>query len=334
MKSKVILETGDVFEGDFFIEGEISSGQIIFDTRVVGYEKVFTSPEYYGKIVCFTYPLIGNYGINYEDLESDTLFPSGIIISEHSKIYSNFRAKCSLREFLCNKKIPVVEGVDTQYITEIIRENKGIKGVIAPADVDEIEVQNILKEKKRFYLDIKNIEKVGGPYIAVVHPAKRSEIEILKSLPFGNNLLYVSFCSEIKEVLKCAEWIYLSSAFEDEETIFKTAEIIKGFIGKIPIIGSGAGHLALALAMGGEIAREKVNHYGTNHPVKDMEKNRKYITSQAHSFIVNKNSLINRIRFINITDGSVEGISDRKNKILSTTFTPALDIVKEFFSFV
>lgn len=334
MKGKLVLETGNVFEGNLLIGDGIKTGVVVFDTRVVGYERVLTSPDYYGKIVCFTYPLIGNYGINYEDIETDRIFPSGIVISEYSEIYSNFRAKSSLKEFLKGNDISILEGIDTQYITTIIRENRGIKGAIAPATADEREIQKRMKEKRDFDFSVEEeILKEKDPYIAVVNPPRKSEISFLSLT--GKKLVFVNVgSSEIRNVLSNAKGIYLSSSFEDINYIKKTAEIISEFIGVVPVFGKGSGHLAVALALGGKISEDSVNHYGVNHPVKDIKNDKRYITEQSHSFIVEKGSVNDRIRFINITDGSVEGIADRNKKVLSVAFQPTKEIIEEFSCFL
>ncbi|MCM8762068.1 MAG: hypothetical protein NC905_00815 [Candidatus Omnitrophica bacterium] len=329
MKGKLVLENGERFEGNLFIERGAKTGMVVFDTRVVGYEKVLTSPEYCGKIVCFTYPLIGNYGINYEDIETDTIYPSGIVISEYSQIYSNFRARCSLKEFLKGKDINVIEGLDTQLITEIIRDNKGIKGTIAPLSLDEKEIFRMMKEDIEISIPVEEdvFIKKGVPFVAVINKIKKSELALLESL--GIQIIFLSDTfPEVKDALSMAKVIYLSS-FEDINSIKRTAEIIKEFIGKIPILGVGAGHLAVVLAMGGRIAEGKVNHYGTNHPVCDIKTGKKYITEQAHSLIVESKSIKNIIRFININDTSVEGIVDRDNKLISTTFQLQKEFIEE-----
>ncbi len=333
MRGKLVLENGDTFEGEIIIDGGIKTGVVVFDTRVVGYEKVLTSPEYCGKIICFTYPLIGNYGINYEDIETDTVFPSGLIISEYSQIYSNFRARCSLVEFLKDKGITVIEGLDTQLITEIVRDNKGMKGVIAPVDTDEKKLLNEMKKSiKAPAFEEKCVPVKNNPYIAAVNIMKKSEISLLDS--FGMNLVFLSDISpDVKDILSGAKGIYLSS-FEDMDSINRAAEIIKKFIGSIPVLGTGAGHLAVALAMGGRIADGKVNHYGTNHPVRDIKTGKKYITEQAHSLVMESASVKNIIRFVNITDNSVEGIADRDNKVISTTFQPQKEYIEEFYTFM
>lgn len=334
MKGKLVFENGDIFEGEIFIDGGIKSGMVVFDTRVVGYEKVLTSPEYSGKIVCFTYPLIGNYGINYEDIETDEIYPSGIIISEYSRIYSNFRAKCSMEEFLKGKGVTVLEGLDTQFITEKIRNNKGMKGVIAPFETDEKEIFKKIKEETKISIlsEEKDVlTKDTSSYIAVLNKAKKSEISLLEASKM--KLLFLNgFSNTVREVISRAKGIYLSSTVEDINFIKKTAEIVKEFIGTIPVFGVGAGHLAIALAMGREIAEEKVNHYGTNHPVRDIKTGKKYITEQSHSLVLKETSVKDIIKFVNITDDSVEGLADSDKKVISLAFQPQKEFIKEFFT--
>jgi len=341
MKSIIVLETGEVFEGTLLSGDGIRTGKLIFDTRVVGYEKILTSPEYSGRIVCFTYPLIGNYGINYEDIESDEIFPSALIISEYSGIYSNFRAKCSMEDFLRNKGVSIIGGIDTQYLTTLIRERKGIRAAVAPGDLQITKILSEIKNAKNSNcLPIKGIEekhtvlKNDKPYISVINlGVKKSELEMLKNPEF--DLLFLSPCSPgIEDAIANSSGIYVTSGPENLSLIETTASVIKKFVGKIPVFGAGTGHLVTGIASGGKIADSVLNHYGINHPVADMKDDRCYITEQSHSLMLEKGSVSNSIRFVNINDETVEGQHDSSIEILSTSFLPTSSIFKEFISLV
>jgi len=342
MKGKLVLETGEVFQGILVSGKEIVTGRLIFDTRIVGYEKVLTSPEYSGKIVCFTYPLIGNYGINHADTETDRIFPSGIIISEYSEIYSNFRAECSLKDFLEGKRISAIEGIDTQNLTVRIRENICIRAAVVPADAQLSEVLKEIRDSKNKNLQ-ENVHKrevihpaikSSKPYIAVFDLGlKQSELKMLKTSGFDLSFLNPD-STGAAEIIASAGGIYVTSGNEDITAIEKTVSLIKTILGKIPVFGAGLGHIIAGISAGCTISGNTVNHYGINQPVLDREEKKCYITEQSHSLILEKNSVPGIIRYINVNDNTVEGLSDRDKKIISTAFQPMENNFNEFFSMV
>lgn len=343
MKGKIVLETGEVFEGNIVCGSGIMAGKLVFDTRVVGYEKVLTSPEYSGKIVCFTYPLIGNYGVCNEDTETDRVFPPGIIICEYSEIYSNFRAECSLKDFLNGKPASLIEGIDTQNITERTRENRNLWAAVAPADAG---VNGVLKEirdckngngKEPVYKGRKEkqpVVKKGERYAAVLDLGlKKSELAMLGTSGLELAVLTPDE-SGVAEIMASAAGIYVSSGIEDVKTIEKTAELIKTVLGRVPLFAAGLGHVITGLSCGGAISGETVNHYGVNQPVLDRKEKKCYITEQAHSLILEKNSVSGITRYVNVNDGTVEGLEDRDKKIITTSFQPAENNFREFFSMI
>jgi len=338
MKGKIVLETGEFLEGTLISGEGVKTGMLVFDTRVVGYEKVLTSPEYSGKIVCFTYPLIGNYGINYEDMETEKVFPSAVIISEYSEIYSNFRAKCSLADFCRDKPISILEGPDTQYLTSTVREHKGIKAGIAPSDTAN---ENVLKEMKKntgnACAGIKakqDILKTGRPYIAVINlGAKKSEISALKNSEF-DWIFFPPGSPESADILNGASGIYVTSGPENLSIIEDAACLIKKYLGKVPVFGAGTGHIAAGVAFGRKISADVLNHFGINHPVADTKKNKCYITEQCHSLSLEQKTAGNTARFININDDTEEGQYDEDKRMMSTGFLPQDFNFKEFFSMI
>ncbi len=338
MKGKIVLETGEVLEGILILGEGIKTGMLVFDTRVVGYEKVLTSPEYSGKIVCFTYPLIGNYGINYEDMETEEIFPSAVIISEYSEIYSNFRAKCSLADFCKDKSMSILEGPDTQYLTSTVREHKGIKAGIAPADTG---TEKVLKEIKKnagnTCAGIKakqDILKTGRPYIAVINlGAKKSETSALKNSEF-DWIFFQPGSPESSEILGGASGIYVTSGPENLSVIEDAASLIKKHLGKVPVFGAGTGHIAAGVASGRKISGSVLNHFGINHPVADTKENKCYITEQCHSLSLEQKTAGKTARFVNINDDTEEGQFDEEMRMMSTGFLPQDVNFREFFSLI
>ncbi len=343
MKGKIVLDTGDVFEGNIVCGKSTVTGKLVFDTRVVGYEKVLTSPEYRGMIVCFTYPLIGNYGICREDAESESVYPSGIIMSEYSGIYSNFRAECSLKEFLKETSVTVIEGVDTQNITQRIRENRELSAAVAPASAG---LDTILKQIS----DSKNgktiraaakcsgekthAAKKNSPYIAAVDLGlKKSERLMLRISGLDIEEVFPD-SRKAGEVIGSAAGVYVSSGSEDMPAVNKAAGLIKTVLGRIPVLACGTGHLAAGLACGGEVFPDTVNHYGVNQPVMNTKEKKCRITEQAHRFILDAGMVSGITAFVNVNDGTVEGLEDRKRKVMTTAFLPEEKDFKKFFDMI
>ncbi len=343
MKGKIILETGEIFEGNIIHGSGTVAGKLVFDTRVVGYEKVLTSPEYAGKIVCFAYPLIGNYGVCREDTESDTIYPAGIIISEYSEIHSNFRAECSLKEFLMESTVSLIEGVDTQHITEIVREDRSAWAGIASGSVGLNSVLKQIKESRNTAPGTRSEKdgnrkypplKKGRRYLAVIDLGlKKSEIAMLNTAGLELALLDDD-TPKACEILESAAAIYVSSGSENAVTAEKTAELIRTVAGNIPVFGTGLGHIAAGLACGGEVSPENVNHYGVNQPVTDARRGNCYITEQAHSMVLDRGSVSGIIKYVNVNDGTVEGLQDKTKKVVTTAFQPTVENFRDFLSMI
>lgn len=343
MKGKIVLETGQVFEGNIISGSGTVAGKLIFDTRVVGYEKVLTSPEYAGKLVCFTYPLIGNYGICREDTETGMIYPSGIIISEYSEVYSNFRAECSLKEFLKGRQVVMIEGIDTQNLTEILRGNSGIWAGIAPwsaglnsvlKHIDKYKYNNSGTSFKKYTGEKNSFPKKDRPYLAVLNLGlKKSETAMLKDAGLESIIVDSDF-PNADGILKSAAGIYVSSGSEDLRVIEKSAGLLKNILGNVPVFASVSGHLAVGLACGAEVSKGNVNHYGVNQPVMDAKNRKCHITEQAHSLVLNKGSVSRIIRYVNINDQTVEGLEDREKKVFTAAFQITKDNFKEFFTII
>jgi len=343
MKGKLVLDDGSVLDGELFGSEKTVIGRLVFDTRVVGYEEVLTDPSYFKIIVCFTYPLIGNYGINYEDSLSDTGYCGGLIVNELSRIYSNFRAKVSLEEFLNEKEICMISKIDTQYITRKVRENGDIWASVVPSG-EEVEIikKKLKEEKEKFpHSDlVKDIvdEKLfcSGTercQIAVLNlGVNKKEISSLEST--GYSIKVFSLESSYEKIIKNSSALYVSSGPESFPVLKYGSEFVKNFIGKIPVFGAGLGHLIIGIALGGKISANVVNHYGANQPVKEIKSKKSFMTEQSHSFILNKESTAGKIGCFNLNDGTVEGLESDELKVFSVSFKPQDFHFKKFFQMI
>ena len=346
MKGKIVFETGEIIEGcnlSGFRGKKI--GRIIFDTRVVGYEKILTCPEYQDKLVVFSYPLIGNYGINREDLETGDVFPSAIIISEVSSVYSNFRAYSSLEDFLSGTEVAVAEGADTRQLTCRIRDNKDLWAAIVPCDGDPGNIVAEIKAKKDSAKmrvpAIPASEKTqdsphaGKPYISVLNLGlKNSEMSFLRSSGFPLKMV-VPGSEHAEEVISSAAAVYITSGPDNLATIDKARRLIEKHTGKIPLCGAGLGHIIAGMAMGGEISGVSVNHYGVNHPVFDSLTKGYLVTEQSHSLVLNADTLsAGQVRYVNLNDETVEGLYDAGMKVATVSFCPREEDFENFFSLI
>lgn len=339
-KGKLVLESGEVLEGAIFGAKKTGVGRLIFDTRVVGYEEVLTDPSYSGKIVCFTYPLLGNYGINYQDSLTDAGWPTGLVAGEISAVYSNFRAKTSLEDFLKQQGICGIAGIDTQYLTRKIREEKEIWAGFAWEDES---VDCLLEKIRRVHSDFftgrtkvrnHNILTYGAGQkkLAVLNfGLTRWEIEQFQSLNIPLKVFPVEKFSP-EEIPGSYIGLYLTSGPELPAYLKSGVDVIRGLLGKIPISGYGLGHILIGRALGGEISSSPVNHYGINQPVQNVRDKQCFITEQAHSLVLKKDSLENKISYLNLNDGTIEGLEDNKQKIFSFSFKPGENHFQQFVS--
>ena len=306
MKAKLILENGIVFEGKAFGYLKESVGEVVFNTGMTGYQEVLTDPSYYGQIVTMTYPLIGNYGINLEDMESSYPKVKGFIVREKCASPSNFRCELEIETFLNNNKIIGLEGIDTRALTKILRENGTMKGVIT---LDELSAEEALK-KTELYSNKDAVFNVttsetyefygSGKHIAIMDFGVKQNI-INSFVKRNCRVTIFPATTSAEEVLNVnPDLVFLSNGPGDPEDLSGIVENVKSIVGKKPIVGICLGHQILALSLGGKTKKLKFGHRGCNHPVKDIDKNRVYITSQNHGYYVYV--LPKRVRPTHITE--------------------------------
>lgn len=332
MKEFLILEDGTVFTGTSIGSTRDMISEIVFNTSMTGYLEVLTDPSYAGQAVVMTYPLVGNYGIT-PDMESLKAWPDGYIVRELSRMPSNFRCEGTIQDFLKKYDIPGIAGVDTRALTKILREKGTMNGMITTNenyDLDEVisklknyKVEGVVskvtcaekyvlegKGKKVALLDLgakKNIAKSLNDRgcEVTVYPADTTAEEIIASNPDG---------------------IMLSNGPGDPaECTSIIKEIKKLYETDIPIFAICLGHQLMALATGGTTYKLKYGHRGGNHPVKDLQTGRVYISSQNHGYVVDEDKIDPNVAvpaFKNVNDGTNEGLAYVGKNIFTVQFHP------------
>ncbi len=333
MKAFLILEDGTIFEGTSIGSTREVISEIVFNTSMTGYLEVLTDPSYAGQAVVMTYPLIGNYGICYEDMESDRPWPDGYIVRELSRIPSNFRSEDTIQHFLEKHDIPGISGIDTRALTKILREKGTMNGMITTTvyqDLDEpirrmkdYQVTGVVRAtscKEKYVLP------GTGKKVALLDlGAKRNIARALNEL--GCEVTVYPCDTTAEELLASKpDGIMLSNGPGDpKENVEIIKEISKLYESEVPIFAICLGHQLMALATGADTYKLKYGHRGGNHPVKDLETGRVYITSQNHGYAVNPDSMDETTAvpaFTNVNDGTNEGLKYVGKNIFTVQYHP------------
>ncbi|MBK5242205.1 carbamoyl phosphate synthase small subunit [Clostridium sp.] len=328
MKGKLILENGIMFEGNVFGYLEESVGEVVFNTGMTGYEEILTDPSYYGQIVTMTYPLIGNYGINLEDVESKSPKVKGFIVREKCDNPSNFRCEMDLAGYFKQNKIIGLEGIDTRALTKILRKNGSMKGIIATKELSQSEIE----QKLSTFNNNDAVKKVttkecytiygSGHHVAIMDFGIKENI--IRSFKKRNCKLTIfpadASAEDIMDINP--DLVFLSNGPGDPDDLQEVIEVLKKIIGKKPIVGICLGHQLLALALGGKTEKLKFGHRGCNHPVKDIEENKVYITSQNHGYYVSVLPEGMEVTHVSVNDGTIEGMRHKNLPIFSVQFHP------------
>ncbi len=333
--AKIALEDGTIFEGYSFGANGTRFGETVFNTSMTGYQEILTDPSYKGQIVAMTYPLIGNYGINSEDVESKRLFVEGFVVKEYSRIASNWRSQKSLDTYLKENDILGIAGIDTRALTRHIRLQGTMKTVISTEDLDETSLiekakaspgligRDLVKEVTSGRIQNWNGE---GKYKVVVIDCG-VKFNILRELAGCScQVIVVPAKTTSEEILKMKpDGVLLSNGPGDPQGVFYVVEMVKKLIGKLPIFGICLGHQMLGLALGGKTFKLKFGHHGGNQPVKDLKSGKVYITVQNHGFCVDTDSLNKEdieITHINLNDNTLEGMRHKNFPVSSVQFHP------------
>ena len=333
MKAYLILEDGTVFTGTSIgAEREVIS-EIVFNTSMTGYLEVLTDPSYAGHAVGMTYPLIGNYGICREDMESKRAWPDAYIVRELSRIPSNFRSEDTIQNFLKEYDIPGISGIDTRALTKLLREKGTMNGMITTKEyTDHSEVLNRIKAYSVEGVVLKTTTKEkyvlpgNGKKVALMDfGAKRNIARSLNER--GCEVTVYPADTPAEEVLAAApDGIMLSNGPGDpKENTAIIKEVKKLYDSNVPIFAICLGHQLMALANGMDTYKLKYGHRGGNHPVKDLETGRVYISSQNHGYAVDAKTISPEIAepaFINVNDGTNEGLKYTGKNIFTVQYHP------------
>ncbi len=345
MKAILALEDGKIFRGESFGATGERSGEVVFNTSMSGYQEVITDPSYKGQIVAMTYPLIGNYGVNPQDVESRRPFLEGFVVKEYSKIASNWRSTQSLGDYLKVNKVMGIEGIDTRKLTLHIRSAGAMKAVLSTEDLNEASlvqkakdspglvgidlVKEVTIDKKYTWSVVPKGKKTGKS----IKPLKVAVLDcgvkynILRNL-MENNCEVMVFPAQTKaaEILKSgAKGLLLSNGPGDPAAVPYVVETARQLIGKIPIFGICLGQQMLGQALGGKTFKLKFGHHGGNQPVKDLKTGKVSISVQNHGFCVDIDSLNKKeveITHINLNDLTLEGLRHKKYPVFSVQFHP------------
>ncbi|MFN3396572.1 MAG: glutamine-hydrolyzing carbamoyl-phosphate synthase small subunit [Thermodesulfovibrionales bacterium] len=344
-KALLVLADGTVFDGKSFgSEGE-TIGEVVFNTSMTGYQEILTDPSYKGQIVTMTYPQIGNYGVNLEDVESaGGPKVEGFVVKEYIDFPSNWRSKMPLGQYLRDNEIVAIEGIDTRALTRHLRNHGAQMGIISTVDLNP----ESLLEKVKGHPGISAIDLVKEvttkeayswkegcwPWCKLEREATYNivvydfgvKFNILRNLfEAGFNVTVVPATTPAEAVLEMnPDGILLSNGPGDPVTVTYAIVNTRGLIGKKPIFGICLGHQILGLAMGGRTYKLKFGHHGGNHPVKDLKTGRVEITAQNHNYCVDINSLKGQVRLThqNLFDGSEEGMEHVEYPIFSVQHHP------------
>ncbi|MBC8207988.1 MAG: glutamine-hydrolyzing carbamoyl-phosphate synthase small subunit [Desulfobulbaceae bacterium] len=351
MKALIALEDGTIFEGRSFTGAGEAIGEMVFNTSMSGYQEVLTDPSYTGQLVTMTYPLIGNYGINSEDMESAGVHPRAFLVKEYNAIPSNFRSEETLADFLKRFGVLGVEGFDTRALVRHIRQAGALKAVVSTEDLDPESllakakgwaglvgrdmVSQVTCEKPYGWADN---QAVPGSSFTTTQQGLTDPLRVVAfdfGIKFNQSRILTDKGCQVQVVPATTsaadilamnpDGIFLSNGPGDPAGVDGVVETVRELLGQKPMFGICLGHQILGLAYGATTYKLKFGHRGGNQPVKDLTTGRVEITSQNHGFCVDVDSLSPddvELTHINLNDNSVEGMRHRKFPAFSVQYHP------------
>ncbi|HEU5140431.1 MAG TPA: carbamoyl phosphate synthase small subunit [Bacillales bacterium] len=332
MKRQLILEDGSVFIGNGFGSEKETEGEVVFTTGMTGYQETLSDPSYCAQIVTFTYPLVGNYGINRDDFESIEPAIHGLVVKEAANFPSHWKTESSLDELLKAKNIPGLEGIDTRKLTRKIRKHGTLKGKMCSAEVDPAEVIQSLREKSFPHDQVSRVSTKNayalpgrGKRVVMIDFGAKNGI-MRETIQRGCDMIVVPYNVKAEEIFRLnPDGVLLSNGPGDPKDVPEAIETVKAILGKIPVFGICMGHQLLALACGADTKKMKFGHRGINHPVKEVETGAVAITSQNHGYTVDEDSLVGtrlKATHFAVNDGTIEGLRHLDYPAFSIQFHP------------
>lgn len=332
MQAKLLLEDGTLFTGRSFGAQGNTTGEVVFNTGITGYQEVLSDPSYCNQIVTMTYPLIGNYGITRDDFESVRPFVNGFVVRRYEPVPSNWRAEYTLDELLKEHGIVGISDIDTRMLTRILRNHGTMRGILTAGDHSVGELKEMLQSsapvndqvKKTSTPHVYNSPGHGERIVLIDYGAKSGIVRELSAR--GCDIVVVPQDITAEQVRRLnPDGIQLSNGPGDPKDVPHAVETIKELLGEYPIFGICLGHQLLALAGGADTEKLAFGHRGGNHPVKELATGRCYITSQNHGYTVKEDSLAGtdfEVTHINNNDKTIEGVRHTKFPAFSVQYHP------------
>lgn len=332
MNRLLLLEDGTIFKGKGFGAPQEVTGEVVFTTGMTGYQETITDQSYNGQMIAFTFPLVGNYGINRDDFESIEPTCKGVIVKEHARVASNWRNQMTLDEFLKKRNIPGISGIDTRKLTRLLRDKGTIKGMITN---DTEDLEHAFDQLRATVLPTNQVAQVSttkaypspgnGRNIVVIDFGLKHSI--LRELSNRDcHLTVLPYDTDSQTILDLKpDGVMLTNGPGDPKDVPTALEMIRGIQGKVPIFGICLGHQLIALANGADTFKLKFGHRGFNHPVKEIATGRIDFTSQNHGYAVNDKTIAGTdliVTHTELNDGTVEGIKHRYHPVFSVQFHP------------
>lgn len=349
MRAFLVLEDGSIYEGESFGACGTTVGEVVFNTGMTGYQEILTDPSYAGQIVAMTYPLIGNYGINDDDSQSNGPKVRGFIVKKLEDRPVNFRSKMTLRDYLEINGIIGISGIDTRSLVKKIRSSGTMKGLIT---TDECSLTDMDRLSSAMGGDLLQYVSTKKPYRIEGNGRRMAVIDlgikknILKSFAdLGLDMVVFPYNATASQVMEAQpDGLFLSNGPGDPKDARDAIKLVVQLKGRLPILGICLGHQVISLALGADTYKLKYGHRGSNHPVKDLRTGKVYITSQNHGYAVDINTIGTdmEVTHINLNDKTVEGVKHKYLPIFSVQYHPEASpgptdsryLFKEFFNYL